>query len=70
VTEPLMILADEPTGALDSANAQHVLEIFAGLESPDRAVVMVTHDTAVASMARRQISMRDGQIVSDELRVA
>ena len=66
VTEPLMILADEPTGALDSANAQHVLEIFAGLGSPDRAVVMVTHDTAVASMARRQISMRDGQIVTDE----
>jgi putative ABC transport system ATP-binding protein len=70
VTEPLMILADEPTGALDSANAEHVLEIFAGLESPDRAVVMVTHDKAVASMARRQISMRDGQIVADESRVA
>ena len=34
VTDPLMILADEPTGALDSANAAHVLEIFAGLESP------------------------------------
>jgi putative ABC transport system ATP-binding protein len=70
VTKPLMILADEPTGALDSANAEHVLEIFAGLESPDRAVVMVTHDTAVANMARRQVSMRDGQIVADELRVA
>jgi putative ABC transport system ATP-binding protein len=70
VTEPLMILADEPTGALDSANAEHVLEIFAGLESPDRAVVMVTHDKAVAGVARRQISMRDGQIVTDELRVA
>jgi putative ABC transport system ATP-binding protein len=70
VTEPLMILADEPTGALDSANAEHVLEIFAGLESPDRAVVMVTHDNAVADTARRQVSMRDGQIVADELRVA
>ena len=46
VTEPLMILADEPTGALDSANAAHVLEIFKGLESPERAVVMVTHDPA------------------------
>jgi putative ABC transport system ATP-binding protein len=66
VTNPLMILADEPTGALDSANAAHVLEIFKGLESPQRAVVMVTHDPAVASTARRKVSMRDGRIVSDE----
>jgi putative ABC transport system ATP-binding protein len=66
VTDPLMILADEPTGALDSVNAAHVLEIFKGLESPERAVVMVTHDQAVAAMARRKVSMRDGRIVSDE----
>jgi len=66
VTDPLMILADEPTGALDSANAAHVLEIFKGLESPERAVVMVTHDPTVANTARRKVSMRDGQIVSDE----
>jgi len=68
VTEPLMILADEPTGALDSANAALVLEIFAGLESPERAVVMVTHDAAVAETALRKVSMRDGRIVSDERR--
>ena len=66
VTDPLMILADEPTGALDSVNAAHVLEIFKGLESPERAVVMVTHDPNVAAMARRKVSMRDGQIVADE----
>ena len=66
VTDPLMILADEPTGALDSANAAHVLEIFKGLESPERAVVMVTHDPTVAGTARRKVSMRDGGIVSDE----
>jgi putative ABC transport system ATP-binding protein len=66
VTDPLMILADEPTGALDSTNAAHVLEIFKSLESPERAVVMVTHDPAVASTAQRKVSMRDGQIVSDE----
>ena len=69
VTEPLMILADEPTGALDSANAKLVLEIFEGLESPERAVVMVTHDSAVADTARRKVSMRDGQIVADERQV-
>jgi putative ABC transport system ATP-binding protein len=66
VTDPLMVLADEPTGALDSANAAHVLEIFKSLESPERAVVMVTHDLGVANTARRKVSMRDGQIVSDE----
>jgi putative ABC transport system ATP-binding protein len=66
VTDPLMILADEPTGALDSVNAAHVLEIFKGLETPERAVVMVTHDPAVAATAHRKVSMRDGQIVSDE----
>ncbi len=66
VTDPLMILADEPTGALDSVNAAHVLEIFKGLESPERAVVMVTHDPTVAATARRKITMRDGQIVADE----
>jgi putative ABC transport system ATP-binding protein len=66
VTNPLMILADEPTGALDSANAEHVLEIFSSLESPERAVVMVTHDATVAATARRKVSMRDGRIVADE----
>jgi putative ABC transport system ATP-binding protein len=66
VTDPLMILADEPTGALDSVNAAHVLEIFKGLESPERAVVLVTHDPAVAATAHRKVAMRDGQIVSDE----
>jgi putative ABC transport system ATP-binding protein len=70
VTEPLMILADEPTGALDSVNAALVLEIFAGLESPERAVVMVTHDPTVAGTARRKVSMRDGRIVADERRQA
>src|SRR5205085_9656603 len=65
VTEPLMILADEPTGALDTANAAMVLEIFDSLQSPERAVVMVTHDPDVADRCHRKISMRDGGIVSD-----
>ncbi len=65
VTDPKMILADEPTGALDSANAAHVLEIFVALQSPERAVVMVTHDMHVANMAFRKVSMRDGQIIKD-----
>lgn len=66
VTDPLMVLADEPTGALDSKNAANVMEIFQALQSPERAVVIVTHDLGVAATAHRRISMRDGEIVADE----
>ncbi|MFM8237992.1 MAG: ABC transporter ATP-binding protein [Actinomycetota bacterium] len=66
VTDPLMLLADEPTGALDTRNAEAVMEIFESLPSSERAVVIVTHDQGVAVRAARRISMRDGQIVADE----
>ena len=66
VTEPLIVLADEPTGALDSKNAAMVMEIFGELQSPQRAVVIVTHDLGVANSAARKVSMRDGEIVTDE----
>ncbi|MCH2420294.1 MAG: ABC transporter ATP-binding protein [Acidimicrobiales bacterium] len=65
-TEPSVILADEPTGALDSHNAENVLQVFGDLQSPERAVCIVTHDLHVAHAARRKISMLDGQIVADE----
>jgi putative ABC transport system ATP-binding protein len=68
VTEPLIILADEPTGALDSANAAHVLETFHTLQSHDRAVVMVTHDLGIAGTTARIVSMHDGRVVSDQRR--
>ena len=69
VTEPLIVLADEPTGALDSKNAAMVLDIFRQLQSPERAVVLVTHDLGVADSAARKVSMRDGEIVRDEVLV-
>ncbi len=65
VTDPLLVLADEPTGALDSVNAARVMEIFTSLHSPRRAVVLVTHDPDVAAAAARRIVMRDGTIVGD-----
>jgi len=65
VTEPLMILADEPTGALDTKNAANVMEIFESLVSPERAIVLVTHDLEVADRAHRRVSMRDGEIEAD-----
>lgn len=66
VTEPRILLGDEPTGALDSKNAENVMEIFASLQSPERAVVLVTHDPGVGAAADRLVRMRDGAIVSDE----
>ena len=66
VTEPDVVLADEPTGALDTQNAANVMEIFAGLCSPERAICVVTHDREVADAADRRISMRDGRIVADD----
>ena len=69
VTDPKMILADEPTGALDSKNAAMVMEIFEELRSDDRATVIVTHDLEIAERMDRVVSMRDGKIVADERRV-
>ena len=65
VTGPLLVLADEPTGALDTRNAEMVMEIFAGLEIANRAVVLVTHDPRIAATTNRVVSMRDGEIVTD-----
>jgi putative ABC transport system ATP-binding protein len=66
VTEPKILLADEPTGALDTKNAANVMEILTGLRSSERAVVIVTHDVGIANSAARKVSMLDGRIVSDE----
>lgn len=66
VTEPRILLGDEPTGALDTKNAAMVMELFANLRSPERAVILVTHDPGVAAAADRKISMLDGEIVADE----
>jgi len=66
VTEPRILLGDEPTGALDSKNAENVMEILASLQSPERAVVLVTHDPGVGAAASRRVRMRDGEIVADD----
>jgi putative ABC transport system ATP-binding protein len=65
VTDPQLLLADEPTGNLDTATGQSVLALLEGLNKEDGvALVMVTHDREVAERANRQIVMRDGKIVS------
>jgi putative ABC transport system ATP-binding protein len=70
VTDPIIVLADEPTGALDSRNAAIVMEVFAGLGSSERAVVLVTHDLGIAATANRVVHMKDGQIDRDEYQTA
>ncbi len=65
VTEPRILLADEPTGALDSDTTQQILGLLAGLNAAGMTLIVVTHDTEVAARARRVVRIKDGRIVSD-----
>lgn len=66
VNEPDLILADEPTGNLDSANAEQVLQLFSELHNAGKTICMVTHDNASTRFASRVITMLDGSIVRDK----
>jgi len=63
VNEPSILLADEPTGNLDSQSGGDILEIFTELHSQGNTVIIVTHDQAIASRAERIIKIKDGKIV-------
>jgi putative ABC transport system ATP-binding protein len=65
INAPDLILADEPTGNLDSKNAQLVLDLFKKLNQQGKTICMVTHDPRSAESASRQIELFDGTIVSD-----
>jgi putative ABC transport system ATP-binding protein len=64
--EPTLLLADEPTGALDSAGGQEVIELLSRLHAGGQTIVLVTHDPDVAAAADTVLRMRDGRIVGDE----
>ena len=66
VNEPALILADEPTGNLDSVNGAEVLKLISELHALGRTIVLVTHDDSIASKAARRIELRDGRIVLDK----
>lgn len=67
VTKPSLILADEPTGNLDSKTGREVLSLIQGLHKSGSTIVLVTHDPAVAATAERVIEVRDGRIVQREV---
>jgi putative ABC transport system ATP-binding protein len=67
VNDPALILADEPTGALDSGTSDGILTLFEDLHQDGRTIIVVTHSAEVANRARRQITLHDGQIVEDQV---
>ncbi|HTW86033.1 MAG TPA: ABC transporter ATP-binding protein [Candidatus Sulfotelmatobacter sp.] len=66
VNDPAVLLADEPTGNLDSQTSEEIMALFGDLNAAGRTIIMVTHDEDVARHAKRIIRVRDGRIVGDE----
>ena len=67
---PALLLADEPTGALDSKTGEEVLGLFQQLNRAGNTVVLVTHDPHIASLATRKVELRDGLVVAPEQKAA
>ena len=65
---PRVLLADEPTGNLDSRTSQQLLELFASLSSDGQTILMVTHDLSALSYASRAITLVDGRVATNEVR--
>ena len=68
VNDPVLLLADEPTGALDSATTGQVMELFTELHEQGMSIVIVTHDPNIAKYAKRVVTFKDGAVISDEAR--
>jgi putative ABC transport system ATP-binding protein len=69
VNNPALLLADEPTGNLDSRSGDDILTILTKLNEQGVTVIIVTHDQTVAARCKRIINVKDGQIISDQVRV-
>ena len=69
VTAPALVLADEPTGNLDTATSQEIMQMFGRLNAEGRTIVLITHEEDIASYAKRVVRLRDGLIIDDRRRV-
>ena len=65
VNNPAIILADEPTGNLDTKSSAEIMEIFKSLNDEGVTIILVTHESDIAEKAKRTVTFRDGQIISD-----
>ncbi|WP_082700980.1 ABC transporter ATP-binding protein [Erythrobacter sp. YT30] len=65
VTEPLILLADEPTGALDSKTSEDIMQVFEELNAAGITLIVVTHESEIADHAKRRIEFRDGKVIED-----
>jgi putative ABC transport system ATP-binding protein len=70
VNKPSILLADEPTGNLDSATSEEIMKVFEELASTGQTVIMVTHEPDIAAHARRVVVLRDGLVETDDRREA
>ena len=70
VNDPDVIIADEPTGNLDSATGEEIMALFESLHAAGRTLIIVTHEPAIAARAHRHVRLRDGRIVDDGRRAA
>ena len=70
VTDPSILLADEPTGNLDTESSQEIMRLLEDLNRMGRTVVLITHEAEIARFARRLVRLKDGLVVSDEVQAA
>jgi putative ABC transport system ATP-binding protein len=70
VNDPSILLADEPTGNLDSTTSQEIMQVFGDLHRQGQTVVMVTHEADIAAHAARVVTLRDGLVATDQLKAA
>ena len=70
VNDPSILLADEPTGNLDSTTSQEIMQVFADLHGQGQTIVMVTHEADIAAHAARVVTLRDGLVATDQQRAA